>query len=424
MNITKYPSANFNVGRSGYKPEYYVLHKTLGYENGDLTTLTKKGTGVSAHFHISRDGDVRQLVDVANTAWHAGIISSPNPRGKAILKKYPSGSYVNPNLYTIGIELEGLAAATYTDVQMDMLVELLCFLEKETGVPADEKHIITHRDITAYKPNIDGYRERALTLLSTGTPVQDKKVLLFIDRQENEKDAAVVSAAIAAANFPPCVKIVSSGEYHIYLRVISVAGRQGGGMAIGETNQYTKQYHGTVEVGEEFFPLVAGSSKLFTSGTVLQILRHEAIEHPFAKELLGSAIHGDTRFDEMSRDETWEYMVRTINSQYDPAKHFLQFNGEVAQSDPQKDMQGYFVMVPGRNVDQALVLGDAKILVPDGETKDFIIRLQIATGEMRTIDSGAYDTLRDLGTFPSKKVHEKVGSIFPELLDAYGVDKK
>lgn len=70
-----------------------------------------RGTQVSAHFFVRRDGAVVQFVSCDERAWHAGLSSY---RGRE-----------NCNDDSIGVELEGLEGDTFTPAQYESLKELV-----------------------------------------------------------------------------------------------------------------------------------------------------------------------------------------------------------------------------------------------------------------------------------------------------------
>ena len=109
MYLSMRKSPNFDSGRSGHKPEAIVLHKT---EEND-------------------------------TAWHAGVIVKSSWKGLKI--------GVNPNLYTIGIELAGYAVDDTPADQAIALAELIVEIHQRWKIPLDEEHIIFHREIRANK---------------------------------------------------------------------------------------------------------------------------------------------------------------------------------------------------------------------------------------------------------------------------------
>lgn len=93
---------------------------------------TIRGLRVSAHLLIRRDGELIQLVDFAERAWHAGV-SSFAGRGAC-------------NDYSIGIELEGADTIPYTDAQYRVLAETVRELMRRFPAIGPER-IVGHSDI-------------------------------------------------------------------------------------------------------------------------------------------------------------------------------------------------------------------------------------------------------------------------------------
>lgn len=87
----RFPQQSPNQG-DGEHWEGIVLHSTGGGFAGAVSWLLNKVSRASAHFVVSRTGEVRQLVSLSKVAWHAG---KSNWRGKG-----------GANRYTIGIEQE------------------------------------------------------------------------------------------------------------------------------------------------------------------------------------------------------------------------------------------------------------------------------------------------------------------------------
>ena len=69
-----------------------------------------RGLKVSAHFFITRDGQLWQFVSCNDRAWHAG---KSTYRGKD-----------NCNDYSVGIELEGLEGLIFENAQYESLISL------------------------------------------------------------------------------------------------------------------------------------------------------------------------------------------------------------------------------------------------------------------------------------------------------------
>ncbi|WP_066802825.1 1,6-anhydro-N-acetylmuramyl-L-alanine amidase AmpD [Moraxella oblonga] len=86
---------------------------------------------VSAHLFIERNGQVTQFVNFDDRAWHAGQSSY---LGRA-----------NCNDFTIGIELEGDDFSEFTDVQYDVLAQVITAIHH--AYPATHRHLMGHSDI-------------------------------------------------------------------------------------------------------------------------------------------------------------------------------------------------------------------------------------------------------------------------------------
>ena len=181
-NISFKQSPNYTPGPT--KKIAVILHFTLGAYQGAAEWLcnANRPNRSSSHFVIGRhQGEIIQLVKIKDIAWHAGNISNPNDRAKRIMLKNLDGSWVNPNQYTIGIEL----AAGY-DVDRDETVEAnenditewqyqtLTDLVKsfagnpDTAFVLDEKNIIIHGDICDYKEKLENVRTELLRRLAPG----------------------------------------------------------------------------------------------------------------------------------------------------------------------------------------------------------------------------------------------------------------
>lgn len=179
MNIPFQQTQNYSTGPT--KKSAIVLHFTLGAYNGAVNWLSNanRPNRSSANFVIGRNqGEIVQLVKITDIAWHAGIISNPNDRAKRIMKKNLDGSWVNPNQYTIGIELaagydvdqDGAVEPNENDVtewQYQALVELVKSFTNnpDTAFVLDEKNIIVHGDIAEYKEKPEIVRTELLKRL-------------------------------------------------------------------------------------------------------------------------------------------------------------------------------------------------------------------------------------------------------------------
>lgn len=127
---------SFKSGRPG-KIEGIILHSSDGRESGDINTLTKGG--VSAHYYVTQDGRIYNLVNDNDTAYHAGKTAGPH------------ANFNNAN--TIGIEQEhydpggkgGKNGEAWSDKQVQATAKLVSYLKNKYGIEDD--HIMGHSDI-------------------------------------------------------------------------------------------------------------------------------------------------------------------------------------------------------------------------------------------------------------------------------------
>lgn len=127
---------NKQIGRGKFKPEIIVLHRGEGPFNSIISWFQNPKSQVSAHFVISKDGYIVNMVDTNDTAWHAGKTINAK---KEVLKEG-----VNPNQYTIGIELEGYAIDYPTINQALATAATIKQLSAKYGIPLNNQHVIPH----------------------------------------------------------------------------------------------------------------------------------------------------------------------------------------------------------------------------------------------------------------------------------------
>ena len=133
MNIVESPSPHFRKGRR-VEIDTIVVHyiSAVNVTPADPFNLTqimdllskpieytaddgqRTSVRVSAHYLITRQGEIHKLVDEQNVAWHAGISSL---RGRHIDNSC--------NEFSIGIELMGGRNFPYTDEEYRALIELI-----------------------------------------------------------------------------------------------------------------------------------------------------------------------------------------------------------------------------------------------------------------------------------------------------------
>lgn len=182
MNITRKNTPNQYALGGDIKA--IILHTTLGAYSGAVNWLMKspaqrlKETGrksySSAHYVIGRNGEITQLAPLNRGTWHAGAIKNPTKRAKDALPKYVWGKLKNPNLSTIGIEFasgydidrDGVLESwerLYTAAQIKACVWLILNeLEPQLKKQFGSGNIITHKDVTSYKPDLE--KQRAMVV--------------------------------------------------------------------------------------------------------------------------------------------------------------------------------------------------------------------------------------------------------------------
>ncbi|MGZ9587054.1 N-acetylmuramoyl-L-alanine amidase [Paenibacillus marinisediminis] len=91
--------------RKGQVPQIIVDHISAGSMSSMDSWFTTSDNKVSsAHYGISKRGDIHQYVAIERAAWAQGITSDKIPHA---LSEYVRSRSVNPNLYAISIEHEG-----------------------------------------------------------------------------------------------------------------------------------------------------------------------------------------------------------------------------------------------------------------------------------------------------------------------------
>lgn len=145
-----------SMSRQGYAAKYIVLHGTGGgtLESNDAWFATP-GVEACAHFIIGRDGRFIQGISTALASWSNGVLTT----GHAPF--LPGG--INPNLYTISIELVKDVDNAWSPTEAQALtsfrlIECLC---NALNIPrrAGDAHggIIMHRQIDPVnRPNCPG----------------------------------------------------------------------------------------------------------------------------------------------------------------------------------------------------------------------------------------------------------------------------
>jgi N-acetyl-anhydromuramyl-L-alanine amidase AmpD len=124
--------------RGGRAIDRVVIHATEGSFWGSVRWLSNRRSHGSAHFVVSREGKVVQLVNLSDVAWHAG------------------NAWMNAR--SIGIEHEGRTRrGGFTEPQYEASARLLAYLSQRIGLPLDRRHVIGHNEVpNPYGPGFGG----------------------------------------------------------------------------------------------------------------------------------------------------------------------------------------------------------------------------------------------------------------------------
>jgi hypothetical protein len=120
----------------GRRIDMIVVHSTAGSRQGDLYTLSGRDRRhlVSAHYYITKLGEIFQLVQDKDVAWHAGV-------------SYWQGDY-NCNRFSLGVELENMndGEDKYTQNQLDAALWLVQTKVRQYRIP--QSRLVRHADIS------------------------------------------------------------------------------------------------------------------------------------------------------------------------------------------------------------------------------------------------------------------------------------
>lgn len=158
FQIEWYPSNNFSPGRRKYGTQTeqilaIVDHVTAGAYPGCRDWLCNPAAKASAHYIVTRDGKIIQLVKEGDTAWHGGIVNKPS------WGLYDKMGF-NPNRWTLSIEHEEYAGdgePGLTEIQYQASLWLHKQLVAKYSIPIDDEHIVGHYRIDSVdRPNCPG----------------------------------------------------------------------------------------------------------------------------------------------------------------------------------------------------------------------------------------------------------------------------
>ncbi|MBT4922245.1 MAG: N-acetylmuramoyl-L-alanine amidase [Rickettsiales bacterium] len=117
-----------------------VLHYTQVNLNETLKIFLNKESELSAHYVLSEEGDVIQMVEDEDVAWHSGVSSW---RG-----------IDNLNHSSLGIEIVNDGISKYPDIQIRRLIDLLDRLRGKFDIK--DVNIVGHSDIAPLRKDDPG----------------------------------------------------------------------------------------------------------------------------------------------------------------------------------------------------------------------------------------------------------------------------
>ena len=126
------PQQEMSPSFDARRPNLVVLHHTSDSTLDEaLATLTAPERKVSAHYLIGRDGQILQLVEEKDRAWHAGLSWW--------------GGNTDINSTSIGIELDNDGEEAFANAQIDVLLALLAEIQQRYNIP--RANFVGHADV-------------------------------------------------------------------------------------------------------------------------------------------------------------------------------------------------------------------------------------------------------------------------------------
>ena len=168
------PSPNFTKRRGTSKPDMVVLHYTAtSSASNALNTLCSSKAQVSAHYLISENGCIFNLVDENKRAWHAGLSQW--------------GGISDINSHSIGIELSNDGFSPFGEKLMGSLEILLKEILKKWNIPVHR--VLGHSDISPGRKIDPGRKFDWERLSLSGLAIfVESKGILKVDRNKFVSD--------------------------------------------------------------------------------------------------------------------------------------------------------------------------------------------------------------------------------------------
>lgn len=146
-------SGNCFKGRNGHIPNLIVCHINHTYASA-IERFYNEESQVSSHYVIRRDGHVKQVVGLDDSAWANGTSSDPmkdNYKGFAT-SEIVRNADDNANYFSFSIEHEsfdGSLTKQQLDTTIGVMQEIIAYLKNKYNYDflIDRQHIIGHSDV-------------------------------------------------------------------------------------------------------------------------------------------------------------------------------------------------------------------------------------------------------------------------------------
>ncbi len=204
-----------------WKPDVVVCHITEGSYAGAVSWLKNPKAQASAHFVVSRKGEITQLVDLRDTAWANGTSYTPTVVEGATAKLVRERR-TNANAYTVSIEHEGVYQKTQgalTKEQEEATTFLIKHINDElikiygSGIEFDRDHIIGHYEISPKaKPHCPGNK------------FQFDSIIKNLTESEDDEEMVTQSEMIIDGKKYTVNRILKDGKNYVELREFEKAG--------------------------------------------------------------------------------------------------------------------------------------------------------------------------------------------------------
>ncbi|WP_438435387.1 N-acetylmuramoyl-L-alanine amidase [Gorillibacterium sp. sgz500922] len=149
--IQKGNAHTISSSRDGRIPCVIVDHISAGTMASMDAWFTSPGNEVSsAHFGVSKTGEIHQYVPLDRMAWANGLTVEAMAKAAAPIVR--QNAPINPNKYSVSIEHEG-TDGELTEAQFAASVWLHRFIRDEIKrlygqtIPLDEQHVIGHYQV-------------------------------------------------------------------------------------------------------------------------------------------------------------------------------------------------------------------------------------------------------------------------------------